>query len=72
MIDSISEMVNKKCIELAKKHAEIIESECKLICEKFNCAPSDLELEYNDKMQITIKINASRLVVEHKFIVKDV
>ena len=64
----MNELIQKKCMELAQKHAAIIEKECIKACEKFNVSPDELTLEYISNTEIKIKINANHFKIENQFI----
>ena len=66
-----NELIQKKVMEVARKHAEIIENECKMVCEKFNCDRDDLIIEYHKNTQIKITVKASHFEITNNFIFKD-
>lgn len=66
-LDEIQKLIIEKSAEIAKKHAEIMEQECKRVCERFNCNPNDLILECHPSMEFKIKINASHFKIENEF-----
>jgi len=59
--------IQKICNDIAKKHAEIIEDECKKVCEKYNCQPSDLLIEYYDHTHIKINARGSEFTIENVY-----
>lgn len=64
---SENNIIAKLAMELAKKHAEIIETKCKQACEKFNVEPKDLILEYHGDIEIKIKIQAAHFEIKNSF-----
>lgn len=64
---SLSNLIEEKSKELALKHAEIIENECKKVIDKFNCQPEDLIIEYHENTKICIKIKGSEFVINNVF-----
>lgn len=60
-------IIEQKAKEIASKHAEIIEYECKLACMKFNCRPEDLIIEYIGRTQIKINVKASHFEITNVF-----
>ena len=65
---NIQEMIEEKSKELALLHAGIMEMECKKACEKYNCNPEDLIIEYHDNAHIKIKLCVSDFTIENQFI----
>ena len=63
--------IDKMAMDLAKKHAEIIEEECKKACKNFVVEPKDLILEYHGHAEIKIKIQASHFEIKNSFQIKD-
>lgn len=61
----INEKINELAMYAAKNHIEIIENECKKVCDKFNCPPSDLIIEYHDKTVIKINVFGSEFTIEN-------
>ena len=64
---NLSEIINIKVNELSKIHADIIENECKKVCEKFKVSPSDLIIECHGNSEINIKIQASSFGITNNF-----
>ena len=64
-------IIENKANEIAKKHIEIIESECSKVCERFHCYPKDLIIEYHANTQIKIKVQASHFEITNTFIFDD-
>jgi hypothetical protein len=60
--------IQDKVKEMADKNVAIIEEKCKKACEKFNCKPQDLIIEYYGHTQIKIKIKASEFEITNNFI----
>lgn len=60
-------IIDDKVMELSLKHAKIIEDECKKACEKFNCKPEDLIIEYHGNTQIKINVRASHFEITNHF-----
>lgn len=68
-MDNIQNLIEEKSKELARKHAAIIEYECKRVCEKYNVHPSQLILNYFPNNIIEININIThRFKIENIFI----
>jgi ribosome-associated translation inhibitor RaiA len=65
---NIQEMIEEKAKELAQKHADFIESECNLVCEKYNCSGEDLIIKYISNVRIEIDVKASRFAIDNQFI----
>lgn len=68
---TLMSMVDDKVRELAREHSRIIEQEVKLACEKFNCTPDQLELEYHMFNEVKIKIKASHFKITNRFTYHD-
>jgi hypothetical protein len=66
----ISEKINKLAMKAAKFHCETIENECKKVCEKFNCDPKDLIIEYHDRSIIKIKILGSEYSIKSVYTIE--
>lgn len=64
-------IIDDKVKEIASKHYEIIENECKEVCKRFNCNPCDLIIEFHVNTEIKIKINASNFSIVNKFTYND-
>lgn len=60
--------IQDKVNEIALSHIAIIEKECIKACEKFNCKPEDMIIEYHGNTQIKIKIKASEFEITNNFI----
>lgn len=67
LMESVMETVNN----IAKKHADIIEHECRKVCERFNCPPTDLIIEYHDHTRIKIRVHGSDFTIENVFAIED-
>lgn len=59
--------IQKICNNIARKHAEIIENECKIVCAKYNCDASDLIIEYHDHTHIKINAKGSHFTIENVY-----
>jgi hypothetical protein len=57
------------CNDIARKHASIIEEECKRVCEKFNCPSTDLIIEYHDQTRIKIRVLGSDFTIDNVYTV---
>lgn len=64
----IQDIITEKALDAAKRNAEIVDLEISLACEKLNCEPKDLILEYHHFSEIKIKFLASHFKIENKFI----
>lgn len=64
---NIQEIIQDKIIEMASKYSQIIENECRQICDKFNCLPEALIIEYHANTEIKIKIQASHFEIKNVF-----
>lgn len=60
-------LLQDKVNEIATKHAKIIEDECKKVCDKFNCNPEDLIMEYHANTQIKIGVRAAHFEITNIF-----
>lgn len=65
------EIIEQKAMELARKHAEILEEECKKVCEQYDVGPANLIIEYHADTSIKIKIQASHFKVTNTFVYDD-
>jgi len=63
----IQEKVHKIANEIARRHAEIIEKECKMVIDKFKCNPEDLIIKYDHSAKISIDIKAVKFEIENVF-----
>ncbi len=70
-MDTIQDIIEKKALELARKHIKIIDTELKKVCEKFKCLPEDLIIEYSENMQININVKGSHFKINNKFVIAD-
>lgn len=66
----MNELIKEKVNKIAGKHAQIIEKECKIACEKFNVTGDKLIIEFHANAEIKIKINASHFKIENNFILE--
>jgi len=64
-------IIEEKANKIAKQHIEILELECKRICEKYNCSPKDLIIEYHSNTQIKINVKAINFEIMNQFIFRD-
>lgn len=69
MNEELKNLIQEKCCAIAIQHAEIIETNCKEVCAKFNCHPKDLIIEYHTNFEIIINIKAVHFKIENKFII---
>lgn len=60
-------LIEQKCLELARKHADILEEECKKVCEQYDIDQANLIIEYHSDNSIKIKIQASHFKVTNVF-----
>ncbi len=63
----MNNLVEEKAKEMAAKHAAIIEQQCILACEKFNCLAEDLIIEYHGHLDIMINVKASHFRITNIF-----
>lgn len=68
---NLSEMINKKAMELASKHGEIIENEIKMACNKFDVKPNDLIIQYGLNAEIKLLVKASYFKITNQFVCED-
>ena len=59
--------IHTMALDIAKKHAEITERECKLVCDKFNCQPEDLVMRCYVNTEIKIDVKGSHFKIENVF-----
>lgn len=62
-----NEKINELVLDMARKHAEILENECKLACEKFNVSPDQLIIKYMGNVSIQIDVRASHFQIRNEF-----
>lgn len=65
---NIHEMIMEKSKELATEHARIIENECFLACEKYNCTLDDLIINYHNNLELEIHVKASHFKLINNFV----
>ena len=70
-MNEIQQMLIKKSNELAKRHSDIIENECKNAVEKYNVNPSQLIIEYHNQTNIKICIQVSEFEIVNHFTYRD-
>lgn len=63
----MNQIIQDKVNELAKQHIEILEQECKKVCNKFNCNADDLIIEFHANTEIIIQVKASHFTITNKF-----
>lgn len=68
-MSEIQDLVLKASKELAAKHAEIIEHNCQLVCETYDCNPDQLILEFKTNTEISIKISTINFMIRNIFTV---
>ena len=68
-MNSLMDQLQKLSDDIARKHATIIENECKSVMHKFNCRPEDLIIEYRDNTRIFIKVKGSEIVIHNQYVV---
>ena len=61
------DLIDSVAREIAAKHARIIEIECKQMCEKYHCLPSELQIDYYCNGEIKISIPSVHLKIENKW-----
>ena len=64
---NISEWLMKKSKELAIKHADIIENECKILCDQYNIKPQKLMIKYYQTNKIVIDIKGVEFEINNVF-----
>ena len=64
---NISEWLIKKSNELAAKHANIIEQECKMLCDQYNIKPQKLIIKYYQTNKIVIDIKGVEFEINNVF-----
>ena len=67
----MNKLIEKKVMEIARRHSEIIENKCKLTCERYEIDPENLIIEYSSNSKIKILVKAISYEMEDAFIVND-
>lgn len=64
---NVSEWLIEKANELARKHADIIEQECKMLCDQYNVKPQKLIIKYYQTNKIAIDIKGVEFEINNVF-----
>ena len=65
----IQKMIIEKSKELAKRHAEIVENECKSLCEKYNITTDNLIIKYHINNEIEIDVKGVHFQITNEFVI---
>ncbi len=67
-MNPIFDEITEKFCDIARQHAEIVESHCKYTCEKFSVSPEKLVINYTpDGIEILLKCVEFKIETEFLF-----